>query len=46
MPKVALMIIIFMMFLRKNVLDHLYYKLRNSTITFQVMKLIGAHVSS
>ena len=46
MPKVALMIMIFMIFLRKNVSNHLYYKLRNSTITFQVMKLINAHISS
>ena len=40
------MIMIFMIFLRENVSDHLYYKLRNSTITFQVMKLIDAYVSS
>ena len=46
MPRVALMIMIFMIFLRENVSDHLYYKLRNSTITFQVIKLINAHISS
>ena len=46
MPRVTSMIMIFMIFLRKNVLDHLYYKLPNSTITFQTMKLINAHVSS
>lgn len=46
MPKVALMIMIFIIFLRKNISDHLYYKLCNSTSTLQVMKLIDAHVSS
>ena len=46
MLRVALMIMIVMIFLRKNVSDYLFYKLCNSTITLQVMKLIDAHVSS
>ena len=32
---------IFVIFLRENVLDYLFYKLCNSTITLQVMNLIG-----
>ena len=41
MPRVASIIMIFVIFLRENVLDYLFYKLCNSTITLQVMNLIG-----